>query len=262
MKEGGMMDGGTVMWLVMCLWFFLFTVGSGLLAARKRRSVGGWVVLGLSFGLFAFVVLLLLPALPDVDPARPHRYRLGIECDGQIHHGTPIARDRDRLRGTVLEGLDWTRHRIWAREWLMHRIRVRERLRDSDAELLRLYDRLQQHVAPPVTPSTAAKGPLRASCGGPLSAIARFCNRCGAPAQATGDRRQATEEASDLASGQGPMGTKVFSPAASAGPSRHGTTGLLVVGTVLNGRYRIAQHLGAGAFGRVYRAEDILDATS
>jgi serine/threonine-protein kinase len=30
----------------------------------------------------------------------------------------------------------------------------------------------------------------------------------------------------------------------------------------LNGRYRIAQELGRGAFGRVYRAEDILDATS
>src|SRR2546423_440172 len=123
MREGGMMDGGTVTWLVMCLWFCLFTVGSGLLAARKRRSVGGWVVLGLLFGLFAFVVLLFLPALPDVDPARPHRYILGIECDGQVYYGAPTA--RDRWRGTVGEGLDWTRHRIWAREWLMHRIRVR-----------------------------------------------------------------------------------------------------------------------------------------
>src|SRR5205807_8855485 len=97
----------------------------------------------------------------------------------------------------------------------------------------------------------------------PLSAVARFCDRCGAPAQATGDRRQATEEASDLAPGQGPTGTQVFSPTASAGPSPQGkTTGPLAVGAVLNGRYRIAQHLGAGAFGRVYRAEDILDAAS
>jgi hypothetical protein len=271
----------TMALLVMCWWFFLFAVGSGLLAARKRRSVAGWVVLGLLCGPFAFVVLLLVPALPDVDPARPDRDLLGIECDGQVSYGAPTV--RDRLRGTVLEGLDWTMHRIWARERLMHRIWARERLRDSDAELLRLYDHLQQHVAPPVTPSTTAKGPLRARCGGPLSAFARFCDRCGAPAQATGDRRQATgdrrqatgeasdqatgvgrqatEEASDLAPGQGPTGTQVFSPAASAAPSRHGTTGPLAVGAVLNGRYRISQHLGAGAFGRVYRAEDILDAT-
>jgi len=73
--------------LVMWCWFFVFPVGSGLLAARKRRSVGAWVVLGVLFGLFAFVVLLLLPALPAVDPARPHRYLLGIECDGQVYHG-------------------------------------------------------------------------------------------------------------------------------------------------------------------------------
>ena len=33
------------------------------------------------------------------------------------------------------------------------------------------------------------------------------------------------------------------------------------VGTVLKGRYRIAQYLGAGAFSRVYRTEDVLDPT-
>src|ERR671930_168164 len=162
----------TVALLVMCCWFFLFAVGSGLLAARKRHSVAGWVVLGLVFGPFAFVALLLLPTLPDVDPARPHHYLLGIERDGQVDHGLPTARARDRGRGTAVEGHAWTIHRTWARAWL----------RDFDAEVLRLYDRLLLHVAPPVTPSTAAKGPVRARCGGPLSAISRFCGRCGAPA--------------------------------------------------------------------------------
>ena len=52
---------------------------------------------------------------------------------------------------------------------------ARERLRAFDAELRRLYDRLQQHVAPPMTPSPAAQGPAYARCGGPLSATARFC---------------------------------------------------------------------------------------
>src|SRR5918912_86005 len=46
-------------------------------------------------------------------------------------------------------------------------------------------------------------------------------------------------------------------------PSPHGkTSGPLAVGTVLNDRYRLAQHLGGGASSRVYRAEDILDPTS
>jgi hypothetical protein len=63
----------------------------------------------------------------------------------------PTARDRDRLRGTVLEGLDWSMPATVAREWL----------RDFDAELLRLYDRLQQ-AASPDTPSTAANEPVRA----------------------------------------------------------------------------------------------------
>ena len=239
----------TMALLVMCWWFFLFAVGSGLLAARKRRSVIAWVALGMLFGLFAFVVLLLRPSLPNVDPARPHRYLLGIECDGQVDHGAPGARDRNRRRGTALVGQAWTMHRIWARQWL----------RDVDAEVLRLYDRLLLHVAPPVTPSTAAKLLVRAQCGGPLAAITRFCDWCGAPA---GVLRSAATPAA-TAKSQGPTGTQVFSPTPSAGLSPQGrTSGPLAVGTVLNGRYHITQELGRGAFGRVYRAEDMLDAAS
>src|SRR5918912_427368 len=235
--------------LVMWFWFFVFPVGSGLLAARKRRSVGAWVVLGVLFGLFAFVVLLLLPTLPDVDPARPHRDLLGVECDGQVDHAAPRARDRDRRPRTALMGQAWTMHRVWARE----------RLRDFDAEVLRLYDRLLLHMAPPVTPSTAAKGPLRAWCGGPLAAITRFCDRCGAPAGIP--TSPATPAATAMS--EGPTGTQISSPTPSAGLSPQAkTSGPLTVGTVLNGRYRITQALGRGAFGRVYRAEDMLDTTS
>jgi hypothetical protein len=142
---------------------------------------------------------------------------------------------------------DWFMHCIWAREWL----------RDSNAALLRLYARLQQQVVPVVMPSTTAQGPVRAD--GPLSAIARFYDRSGAPAGVL--TSPATPAAT--AKSQDPTGTQVFSPALSADPSlQEKATGPLVVGTVLNGRYRIVQHLGAGAFGRVYRAEDMLDATS
>jgi very-short-patch-repair endonuclease len=46
------------------------------------------------------------------------RYLLGIECDGATYHSSRTARDRDRLRQQVLEGLGWTIHRIWSTDWL------------------------------------------------------------------------------------------------------------------------------------------------
>lgn len=46
------------------------------------------------------------------------RYDLGIECDGAAYHRAPAARDRDWLRQQVLEGLDWTIHRIWSTDWI------------------------------------------------------------------------------------------------------------------------------------------------
>ena len=51
------------------------------------------------------------------DPQRPGRYLLGIECDGATYHSAQSARDRDRLRQQVLEGLGWRIHRIWSTDW-------------------------------------------------------------------------------------------------------------------------------------------------
>lgn len=48
-------------------WIFLGTVGSGIIASNKNRSVGWWVCLGAFFGLFAFVTVLLLPPIVTQD---------------------------------------------------------------------------------------------------------------------------------------------------------------------------------------------------
>ena len=54
-----------------------------------------------------------------VDPEKPGRFLLGIECDGAMYHSTPTARERDRLRQQLLEDkYNWRIHRIWSRDWI------------------------------------------------------------------------------------------------------------------------------------------------
>lgn len=55
--------------------------------------------------------------LAVVDPADPGCYLLGIECDGPTYHRAATARDRDKLRQLVLEGLGWRLHRVWSTDW-------------------------------------------------------------------------------------------------------------------------------------------------
>lgn len=55
--------------------------------------------------------------LAVVDPDQPGRYIIGIECDGAMYHSARSARDRDRLRQTVLENVGWCLHRIWSTDW-------------------------------------------------------------------------------------------------------------------------------------------------
>lgn len=64
-------------------------------------------------------------------------YLLGIECDGAAYHSAATARDRDRLRQQVLEGLGWRLHRIWSTDWWFHREREIERLEEAIEEALR-----------------------------------------------------------------------------------------------------------------------------
>ena len=51
------------------------------------------------------------------DPGQPGRFLMGIECDGATYHSAKSARDRDRLRQGVLEGLGWNIRRIWSTDW-------------------------------------------------------------------------------------------------------------------------------------------------
>src|SRR5690606_36997501 len=56
-------------------------------------------------------------------PERREHFVLGIECDGATYHSARSARDRDRLRQEVLEGLGWKLYRIWSTDWFANRSR-------------------------------------------------------------------------------------------------------------------------------------------
>lgn len=51
------------------------------------------------------------------NPDRPGDFILAVECDGATYHSAKSARDRDRLRQEILEGLGWEIHRIWSTDW-------------------------------------------------------------------------------------------------------------------------------------------------
>ena len=63
-----------------------------------------------------------------VHPDRAGRFLAGVECDGAAYHSSPTARDRDRMRQAVLEGLGWRIERVWSTEWFAHRRDVLEKL--------------------------------------------------------------------------------------------------------------------------------------
>jgi very-short-patch-repair endonuclease len=53
------------------------------------------------------------------DPGQPGRFLMGIECDGATYHSAKSARDRDRLRQEILQGLGWRIRRIWSTDWFL-----------------------------------------------------------------------------------------------------------------------------------------------
>jgi very-short-patch-repair endonuclease len=66
-----------------------------------------------------------------IDPDNSSRFILGVEADGATYHRTFVARDRDRLRQNVLEGLGWRFHRVWSTAWFRDRTNEELRLKEA-----------------------------------------------------------------------------------------------------------------------------------
>jgi very-short-patch-repair endonuclease len=84
-----------------------------------------------------------------VDPRAPGRYLMGVECDGAMYHSGATARDRDRLRQHVLEGLGWELYRIWSTDWWLN---PEEPMRKLVVRLEELVETAQTEEEPVVEP--------------------------------------------------------------------------------------------------------------
>lgn len=69
-----------------------------------------------------------------IHPDRPGEYLAGIECDGATYHGSPSARDRDRVRQVILESLGWKICRLWSTDYFQ----------DPEFAIRKISDRLQE----------------------------------------------------------------------------------------------------------------------
>lgn len=86
--------------------------------------------------------------LAVVDPEYPGRYLLGIACDGPMYQTSRVARDRDRLRQQILNGLGWQFYSLWSTDWYRNRAEVQKRLLAIIEELL--GEERPEEVIPPV----------------------------------------------------------------------------------------------------------------
>ena len=65
---------------------------------------------------------------------------MGIECDGASYHSARTARERDRLRQDVLEGMGWKIYRIWSTDWIKDPVSEGERLLVSIQNAINSYN--------------------------------------------------------------------------------------------------------------------------
>ncbi len=63
-------------------------------------------------------------------------YVLAVECDGATYHSSKNARDRDRLRQSVLERMGWKFYRIWSTEWFNNKSVEQQRLLEAVKDAL------------------------------------------------------------------------------------------------------------------------------
>lgn len=111
-------------------------------AVAERLRDKGWQVVP-QVGVSRFRIDLGI-----VHPDRPGDFLVGVECDGATYHRSATARDRDKVRAAVLEGLGWNLLRVWSTDWFVDQEREIERLH-AKLEALLGEKRVQPESAAP-----------------------------------------------------------------------------------------------------------------
>jgi very-short-patch-repair endonuclease len=107
-----------------------------------------------------------------VHPDRPGDYLVGVECDGAMYHSAATARDRDKVRESVLRQLGWKLLRVWSTDWWIDRRAALQNLharleailierREADQEAERR--RLEKEALVPLIVEVASKFPPHSS---------------------------------------------------------------------------------------------------
>ena len=91
-------------------------------AVAKALAAKGWE-LRPQIGVSGFRI-----DLGVVNPDFAGAWLAGIECDGAQYHSSATARDRDKVRQAVLEGMGWTILRIWSTDWFRNAGSVASRI--------------------------------------------------------------------------------------------------------------------------------------
>lgn len=125
------------------------------IAVARGLQEKGWI-LHPQIGVSAYRIDLGI-----VHPEKPGLYLAGVECDGAMYHSSAYARERDKIRQKVLEGLGWTLFRVWSTDWWVNRQKA---LVELDAALHRHLDSLRERDA-------ESAPPARSLCPQPFSAI-------------------------------------------------------------------------------------------
>ena len=89
-----------------------------------------------------------------VHPDEPGIYLAGIECDGAMYHSSAFARERDKIRQSVLEGLGWTLFRVWSTDWWTYQAKALNSLHEALNAHLETDRQRREEVAPAIAEST------------------------------------------------------------------------------------------------------------